>query len=58
MPDYDHVDLDKYEVKRNAVVMLELHSRAMKNQSLLNGMPEYVHMISQELIYNQLQINV
>jgi len=58
MPDYDHVDLNKYEVQRNAVVMLELHSRAIKKQSLLDGMPEYVQMISQELIHNPLQINV
>lgn len=58
IPDYDHVDLNRYEVQRNAVVMLELHSRAIKKQSLLDGMPEYVHMISQELIHNPLQINV
>jgi hypothetical protein len=58
IPDSDYVDLNKYEVQRNAVVMLELHSRATKNQSLLDGMPEYIHMISQELIHNPLQINV
>jgi hypothetical protein len=58
IPDSDYVDLNKYEVQRNADVMLELHSRATKNQSLLDGMPEYIHMISQELIHNSLQINV
>tara|TARA_R110002074_G_scaffold310829_1_gene481654 strand:+ start:890 stop:2020 length:1131 start_codon:yes stop_codon:yes gene_type:complete len=57
LPDYDYVDLNRYEVQRNAVVMLELHSRATKNQSLLDGMPEYINIITQELIHNPLQIN-
>lgn len=57
MPDYDHVDLNRYEVQRNAVVLLELHSRATKEQSLVEGMLEYVQMVSQQLIYRPLQIN-
>lgn len=55
MPDFKHVDLSRYEVQRNAVTLLELHSRSINGQSLLDGMPEYLRTISQELIYNPLQ---
>lgn len=57
MPEEEYIDLKKYEVQRNAVVLHELHSRSMKGQSLLEGMGEYLQIISQELIYNPLNVD-
>jgi len=49
MPDFDHLDLNEISAKRNAVVLMELHSRASKGVSLIKGMPEYIAMMTQAL---------
>lgn len=54
-PDIEHVDLEKHEVQRNALLMLELHSRATKKQSLIDGMPDYITLLTQALIHNPLR---
>jgi hypothetical protein len=51
LPDADHVDLDRYEVQRNAVVLIEMHSRATKGLSLSDGMSEYIQRVSETLTY-------
>lgn len=42
MPDFDHLDLNGMPAKLNAIVLLELHSRAIKKQPLLEDMGEYI----------------
>ena len=46
LPDEAHLDLDELSVKRNAITLMELHSRAKKNLSLVEGMPEYIKMMT------------
>lgn len=49
VPDFDHLDLNGTAAKLNAVVLMELHSRSIKKQPLLDGMGEYVHMMKHGL---------
>jgi hypothetical protein len=49
MPDFDHLDLNGLSAKRNALVLLELHSRATKQLSVTEGMSEYVSMMTRAL---------
>ncbi|HEX7648533.1 MAG TPA: hypothetical protein VF450_14095, partial [Noviherbaspirillum sp.] len=53
LPDYAHLDLDKLSAKRNALILIELHSRAMKEQSLIEGMPEYVAWMTRALMHEK-----
>ena len=50
VPDLDEVNLKDRRAQRNAVVLLELHSRAKKGESLMEGMPEYIHLVTQRLL--------
>ncbi|MFA7657086.1 DUF3800 domain-containing protein [Acidithiobacillus thiooxidans] len=50
IPDMDEVNLKGRRVQRNAVLLMELHSRAKFGKSLLEGMPEYIELISRLLI--------
>ncbi len=50
IPDRDELNLKDRRAQRNAVLLLELHSRAKKGVSLIDGMPEYVQLISQRLV--------
>jgi hypothetical protein len=52
VPDLDEVGLNDRRVQRNAVLLMELHSRAKAGKSLVDGMPEHIEMISQRLTYN------
>lgn len=56
MPDFDHLDLDDLAVKRNAVVLMELHSRATKKENLLEGMVEYVDFMTHALRMESLDL--
>lgn len=49
-PDYDHVDLKRFEVQRNFVVLQELVERSKNGHCLLEGMDRYMHFISQQLL--------
>lgn len=49
LPDLEHLDLNGISAKRNALVLMELHSRALKNVSLIEGMAEYIAMMTQAL---------
>ncbi len=49
MPDFEHLDLNTISAKLNAVVLLELHSRSIKKQPLLEDMGEYVHFMTHAL---------
>lgn len=44
LPDFDYLDLNGMAAKRNALVLLELHSRAINKKNLLDGMGEHVVM--------------
>lgn len=57
IPDTDHVDLKQLDVQRNAIILMELHSRAIAGRSLLDGMPQYVQVVSQALRYNPIRID-
>ena len=50
IPDVDFVDLQDLKVRRNALVLMELHSRAADGKNLLDGFPTYLHMITQSLV--------
>jgi len=50
--DLNFVDFDKLSVQRNAVILLKLLERSKRGLDLLEGMPEYVAMISEALIFN------
>lgn len=50
VPDHDEIRLRDRRVQRNALVLLELHSRAKKGESLIEGMGEYMQHITHRLI--------
>jgi hypothetical protein len=52
IPDRDELNLKDGRAQRNAIVLLELHSRAINGVSLIDGMPEYVQLITKRLITN------
>ncbi len=56
IPDLDEVKLSDRRVQRNAVLLLELHSRAKAGKSLIDGMSEYVDLISRRLISHPMQV--
>ncbi|WP_284337655.1 DUF3800 domain-containing protein [Comamonas sp. NoAH] len=47
LPDAEEIDLRRPTVRRNLILLHELHRRAINNQSLIEGMPEVILMISQ-----------
>lgn len=49
-PEIDTLNLKDLSAQRNAVVLMELHSRAREGLPLIEGMPEYVHLVSQRLL--------
>lgn len=49
LPDFGHLDFNNIAAKRNALVLLELHSRAINKRNLLEGMNEYVFDITNAL---------
>ena len=54
--DLNYVDLDKQSVQRNAIVLIELVERTKRGLDLLEGMTDYVAMVSEALIYNPIKI--
>lgn len=50
IPDIDELDFSNLKTQRNAVLLLELHSRAKNGLNLIEGMPEYFQLISQRLL--------
>ncbi|WP_422155723.1 DUF3800 domain-containing protein [Vreelandella titanicae] len=44
--DYDHLDLSKIEVQRNAILLQELTERSKKGMSLTEGIVEYIQFIT------------
>ncbi|WP_080413425.1 DUF3800 domain-containing protein [Burkholderia ubonensis] len=56
IPDLEELKLRDLRVQRNAVVLMELHSRATKNQSLTEGMAEYIQLISRRLITDPMRV--
>lgn len=49
VPDFDHVDLNSMAAKRNALVLMELHTRAKTKENLLEGMVKYVDFMTHAL---------
>lgn len=49
MPDFDHLDLNGIPAKLNAIVLMELHSRAVNKKPLLEDMGEYVQFMMHAL---------
>lgn len=58
IPDIDYMDLKRFDVQRNTVLMLELHSRAKNGKDLLDGLPEYVQSISNQLRNNPIKFDI
>lgn len=56
-PDLDYADLSKHSVQRNSVILVELLNRSKQGTDLLEGMPEYVSMISEVLRYSPIPYN-
>lgn len=54
VPDLDEVRLGNLRAQRNAVLLLELHSRAKAGKSLVEGMAEYIQMVSRRLVTHPL----
>ena len=54
IPDYDEIRLSDRRVQRNALVLLELHMRAKRGQSLIEGMGEYMQFVTRRLITHPL----
>lgn len=54
IPDRDEVRLSDSRVQRNALVLLELHSRAKSGQSLTEGMGEYMRLVTRRLVSHPL----
>lgn len=44
--DYDYLDLKKLEVQRNAVLLQELVDRSKKGVSLIDGIGEYLQVVT------------
>jgi len=55
IPDMDYMDLNRLDVQRNTILMIELHSRAQEGQPLLDGLPEYVQFINEQLAINPIK---
>lgn len=55
LPDSDHVDLGHPKTQLNAMLLLELHSRAKKGLCLIEGMPEHMQLISHLLATNSIR---
>lgn len=55
-PELDKLNLRDSATQRNAVLLMELHSRAKKGQSLIEGMPEYIALITRRLITHPLKM--
>lgn len=49
-PELDTLNLKDISAQRNAVILMELHSRAKEGRNLIEGMPEYLHLVSQRLL--------
>lgn len=49
-PEFDTLNLKDLSAQRNAVVLMELHSRAKEGRHLIERMPEYLHLVSQRLL--------
>lgn len=54
IPDRDEVNLKDRRVQRNAILLLELHCRAKERRSLIEGMSEFVQVVSQRLVTHPL----
>ncbi len=54
IPEIDTLNLKDLSAQRNAVVLYELHSRAIDGRNLIEGMPEYMHIVSQTLLTHPL----
>ncbi|WP_394179600.1 DUF3800 domain-containing protein [Marinomonas posidonica] len=54
--DYDHLDLSKLEVQRNAVLLQELTERSKNGQSLTEDIGEYIQFITMALRENPLEL--
>ncbi|ABD71902.1 hypothetical protein Rfer_4215 [Rhodoferax ferrireducens T118] len=54
IPDHDEVSLRDRRVQRNALVLLELHSRAKNGQSLIDGMGEFMQLVGRRLLTHPL----
>jgi hypothetical protein len=54
IPDRNEIRLTDLQAQRNALVLLELHARAKRGQSLTDGMGEYMYLITRRLISHPL----
>ncbi|MDD4912322.1 MAG: DUF3800 domain-containing protein [Sideroxydans sp.] len=54
IPDFDEVNLKDRRAQRNAVVLMELHSRATQRKNLTDGMKDFVQTVTQQLIVHPL----
>lgn len=54
IPDHDEIRFRDRRVQRNALVLLELHARAKRGQSLIEGMGDYMQLVTRRLITHPL----
>lgn len=52
IPDLDELKLSELRAQRNAVILMELHDRATKGRSLIEGMPQFVRIVGRALQFN------
>ena len=50
IPEFDALNLTDITCQRNALILMELHSRAKAGKSLIEGMPEYFFLVSNNLL--------
>jgi hypothetical protein len=56
IPDFDEMNLNDTRTQRNAVLLMELHSRAKIGKSLVEGIGEYIGHISRRLITHPMEV--
>ena len=56
IPDLDAVNLREHGAQRNALLLLELHSRAKAGKSISDGMADYINVVSRRLITNPINV--
>jgi len=54
--DYDHLDLSKLEVQRNAVLLQELTDRSKNDTNLTQDIAEYIQLITIALKEHHLEL--
>ena len=55
-PDLEEINLNDRRTLRNAAMLQELHSRATKGVNLIEGMPEYMYLVTEALVSHPMSL--